>query len=83
MFFDEATSALDAESESYIVNNLENFFQGRTVIIIAHRLSTVKHADQILVIHQGQVVEQGTHNELASRRGYYYNLVKNQLELST
>ena len=81
LFFDEATSALDAETESYIVNNLENFFQDRTVIIVAHRLSTVKHADQILVLNHGQVVEHGTHSELAYQKGFYYNLVKNQLEL--
>ena len=81
LFFDEATSALDAESERYIVNNLENFYQDRTVIIIAHRLSTVKHADQILVMDQGQVVEQGTHSELTYQKGKYYALVKNQLEL--
>jgi len=80
LFFDEATSALDAECESYIVNSLENFFQGRTVVIIAHRLSTVKHADQILVLDRGRVVEKGTHSELAYQKGYYYNLVKNQLE---
>ena len=81
LFFDEATSALDAESERYIVNNLENFYQDRTVIIIAHRLSTVKHADQILVLDQGKLVEQGTHGELTSLRGKYFTLVKNQLEL--
>ena len=81
LFFDEATSALDAESERYIVNNLENFYQDRTVIIIAHRLSTVRHADQILVLDQGKVVEQGTHSELTQLRGKYYALVKNQLEL--
>ena len=81
LFFDEATSALDAESERYIVNNLENFYQDRTVIIIAHRLSTVKHADQILVLDQGELVEQGTHGELTDLRGKYYTLVKNQLEL--
>ena len=81
LFFDEATSALDAESERYIVNNLENFYQDRTVVIIAHRLSTVKHADQILVLDQGQVVEQGTHSELTYQKGKYYTLVKNQLEL--
>lgn len=83
LFFDEATSALDAESERYIVNNLENFYQDRTVVIIAHRLSTVKHADQILVMDQGQVVEQGTHSELTYQKGRYYTLVKNQLELGT
>ncbi len=81
LFFDEATSALDAETESFIVNNLENFFQDRTVVIVAHRLSTVKHAHHILVLDEGKVVEQGTHTELASQQGYYYNLVKNQLEL--
>ncbi len=81
LFFDEATSALDAETESFIVNNLENFFQDRTVVIVAHRLSTVKHADKILVLEEGRVVEQGTHSELARLQGYYYNLVKNQLEL--
>lgn len=81
LFFDEATSALDAKSESYIVNNLETFYQDRTVIIIAHRLSTVKHADQIIVMNQGEVVEQGTHTELTLQRGIYYELVKNQLEL--
>ena len=83
LFFDEATSALDAESERYIVNNLENFYQDRTVVIIAHRLSTVKHADQILVLDKGQVVEQGTHSELTYRRGKYFTLVKNQLELGS
>ena len=81
LFFDEATSALDAESERYIVNNLENFYQDRTVVIIAHRLSTVRHADQILVLDQGRIVEQGTHSELTDLRGKYYALVKNQLEL--
>ncbi|WPP51758.1 peptidase domain-containing ABC transporter [Catalinimonas niigatensis] len=81
LFFDEATSALDAETERFIVNNLENFYQDRTVIIVAHRLSTVKHADQILVLEEGKVVEQGTHTELACKKGFYYNLVKNQLEL--
>ena len=83
LFFDEATSALDAESERYIVNNLENFYQDRTVIIIAHRLSTVRHADQILVLDQGAVVEQGSHAELTYRKGKYYSLVKNQLELGS
>ena len=81
LFFDEATSALNAESERYIVNNLDNFYQDRTVIIIAHRLSTVKHADQILVLDQGEVVEHGNHRELTDRQGKYYSLVKNQLEL--
>ncbi|MGB3585764.1 MAG: ATP-binding cassette domain-containing protein [Tunicatimonas sp.] len=81
LFFDEATSALDAKSERYIVNNLENFYQDRTVVIIAHRLSTVKHADQILVMDEGSIVERGTHAELTYQKGFYYTLVKNQLEL--
>lgn len=83
LFFDEATSALDAESESYIVNNFENFFQDRTVIIVAHRLSTVRHADQILVMDNGELMESGSHKELTELRGKYYSLVKNQLELGT
>jgi ABC-type bacteriocin/lantibiotic exporters, contain an N-terminal double-glycine peptidase domain len=81
LFFDEATSALDANNERIIMENLEQFFEGKTVMIIAHRLSTVKHADQIIVIEKGEIVETGTHEELASQKGYYYNLVKNQLEL--
>ena len=81
LFLDEATSALDANSEHYIINNLENFYQGRTVVIVAHRLSTVKHADQIIVLESGNVVESGTHSELTYQKGRYYELVKNQLEL--
>ena len=81
LFFDEATSALDAHTERAIVNNLETFFQDRTVVVVAHRLSTVKHADQIVVLDQGKVVEQGTHTVLTKRQGAYYHLVKNQLEL--
>ena len=79
MFFDEATSALDAENEKIIYNNLQSFFKGRTVVIIAHRLSTVKSADNIVVLKKGEVVEQGTHKELVKKKGEYYNLVKNQL----
>lgn len=81
LFFDEATSALDANNEKKIQENLQNFFKGRTVVIIAHRLSTVKHADQIIVLDQGKIVEKGTHAELSQQKGHYYNLVKNQLEL--
>ncbi len=81
LFFDEATSALDANNERVIMENLDRFFEGRTVVVVAHRLSTVKNADNIVVLHQGEVVEQGTHEELARSKGYYFNLVKNQLEL--
>lgn len=81
ILFDEATSALDAENERVIHDNLQSFFKGRTVIIVAHRLSTVKNADQIIVLKKGQIVEQGNHKELVSKQGEYFNLVKNQLEL--
>lgn len=81
LFFDEATSALDANNEKVIMENLNEFYTGRTVLVIAHRLSTVKNADQIIVMKDGEIVEQGTHYELAAQRGYYFELVKNQLEL--
>lgn len=81
LFFDEATSALDANNEKVIMNNLQQFFKGKTVVVIAHRLSTVKDADQIVVLERGEIVETGTHQELAHRKGRYYELVKNQLEL--
>lgn len=79
--FDEATSALDAKNERIIMKNLNTFFSGKTVIIIAHRLSTVKNADQIVVIDEGKVKETGTHSELLALEGVYFNLVRNQLEL--
>ena len=81
LFFDEATSALDANNERVIMKNMHRFFEGRTVIVIAHRLSTVKNADQIVVLDKGEIVETGTHGELAACKGKYYELVKNQLEL--
>jgi ATP-binding cassette, subfamily B, bacterial len=81
IFFDEATSALDANNERVIMENLEQFFKGKTAIVIAHRLSTVKHADKIIVLDKGRVVEEGSHAELVALRGEYYRLVKNQLEL--
>lgn len=83
IFFDEATSALDAENEKTIHNNLQAFFKGKTVLIIAHRLSTVKEADQIIVLKHGEVIEIGTHELLIEKKGTYYNLIKNQLELGT
>ena len=83
LFFDEATSALDAENESEIMKNLENFYQNKTVVIVAHRLSTVKNADHILVLDNGKIIEQGNHQSLTKNRGAYYRLVKNQLELGT
>ena len=81
IFFDEATSALDAENEKAIHDNLQFFLKGKTAVIIAHRLSTVKKADNIIVLNKGEVVEQGNHKELVLKKGIYYNLIKNQLEL--
>lgn len=81
IFLDEATNALDAKNERAIVENLDEFYKGRTVVIVAHRLSTVKNADQIIVLDSGRVVESGNHTTLIEKKGAYYNLVKNQLEL--
>jgi ATP-binding cassette, subfamily B, bacterial len=81
IFFDEATNSLDANNETVILNNLENFFKGRTVVVVAHRLSTVKNADQIVVLNKGIISEKGTHRELINLKGEYFQLVKNQLEL--
>lgn len=81
IFLDEATNSLDARNERQIVNNLENFFRGKTVVIVAHRLSTVKSADQIIVLDGGQIAELGTHEELIEKHGTYFDLVRNQLEL--
>jgi ATP-binding cassette subfamily B protein len=81
LFFDEATNALDAKNERTILSNLDVFLKNRTVLIVAHRLSTVKNADQIVVLDEGKVVEQGTHLELVRLQGHYYHLVKEQLEL--
>lgn len=81
IFFDEATNSLDANNEKVIMENLSAFFKDKTVVVVAHRLSTVKHADNIVVLHNGQITETGTHEELAMRKGEYFELVKNQLEL--
>ena len=81
IFLDEATNSLDANNERAIVENLADFYRGRTVVIVAHRLSTVRHADRIVVIDKGRVVEMGKHEELVAAQGAYYRLVKNQLEL--
>ena len=81
IFLDEATNALDAKNEKTIVENLDEFYKGRTVVVVAHRLSTVKNADQIIVLDGGRVVETGNHAFLIEKKGAYYNLVKNQLEL--
>lgn len=81
IFFDEATNALDSNNEKVIMENLNDFFKGKTVVIAAHRLSTVKNADKIIVIDKGRVVEQGTHETLRKNKGDYYNLVENQIQL--
>ena len=81
LFFDEATSALDANNEKVIMEKLDTFFENKTVVVIAHRLSTVKNAHQIVVLDKGKIVEVGNHKELVKQKGDYYNLVKNQLEL--
>lgn len=83
IFLDEATNALDANNERKIIENLDQFYQGKTVVVVAHRLSTVKNADQIVVLEKGRIAEQGSHKELTARKGAYYNLVKNQLELGS
>lgn len=81
LFFDEATNSLDANNERTIMEKLERLFLNKTVVVVAHRLSTVKNADNIIVLDRGSIVEQGTHKELTAKRGHYYELVKNQLEL--
>ena len=81
IFLDEATNSIDANHERARVENLDDFYKGRTVIVVAHRLSTVKNADQIIVVDGGKIVETGNHTSLIEKRGAYYNLVKNQLEL--
>lgn len=81
IFFDEATNSLDANNEMVIIQNLQSFFKGKTVVVVAHRLSTVKNADQIIVLSKGVIAEKGTHQELVNLKGEYYTLVKNQLEL--
>ena len=81
LFLDEATSSLDAENEKFITDKLNSFYRNRTVVIIAHRLSTVMNADQILVMNKGEVVESGNHRELILNKGEYHNLIKNQLKI--
>lgn len=81
IFLDEATNSLDAHNENIIMENLHEFYRGRTVVIVAHRLSSVKDADNIIVLDHGKIVEQGSHQELVDKKGHYYTLIKNQLEL--
>jgi ATP-binding cassette subfamily B protein len=79
IFLDEATNALDANNEKQIMEQLNRFYEGKTVVVVAHRLSTVRDADNIVVLDKGKVAEQGTHVELTAKRGIYYELVRNQL----
>ena len=81
LFFDEATNALDTTNERVIIHNLTKFLEDRTAVIVAHRLSTVKNADQIIVLDQGRIVEIGSHDKLVKKKGNYFHLIKNQLEL--
>lgn len=83
LYFDEATNSLDANNERAIVENLTDFYRGKTVVIVAHRLSTVRNADQIVVLEKGHIVEIGNHEVLIAHRGAYFHLVKNQLELGS
>ena len=81
IFLDEATNSLDANNEKEILENLQKFYEGKTVLIVAHRLSTVKNADKIVVLDKGKIVEEGTHSELLKEQGFYYDLVQNQLDI--
>ena len=81
LFFDEATNALDAKNEKLILGNLEHYFQGKTVVVVAHRLSTVRNADKIVVLDKGKICEIGTHEELIAKKGIYFQLIRDQLEL--
>ena len=83
LFFDEATNSLDANNERIIMGNLEKFLEDKTAIVVAHRLSTVKNADQIIVLENGKIAEQGNHKTLVEMKGKYFELVKNQLELGS
>lgn len=81
LFFDEATNSLDANNEQEIMGKLHHFYQGKTVVVVAHRLSTVRDADRIIVLDKGRIAEEGTHEQLINLKGLYYQLIRKQLEL--
>jgi len=81
LFFDEATNSLDATNEKIIMENLHRFYENKTVVVVAHRLSTVKNAHNIIVLDKGEVIEQGRHVDLVAQKGKYYELVQDQLDL--
>ncbi|MBL7807743.1 MAG: ATP-binding cassette domain-containing protein, partial [Saprospiraceae bacterium] len=82
LFLDEGTNALDTQNQNQIMHNLKEYFKGKTMVVVAHRLSTIRHADQIVVIEKGSIVEKGTHEELIALQGRYYELLTSQLEMA-
>jgi ATP-binding cassette subfamily B protein len=83
LFLDEGTNALDTQNQNQIMHNLREYFKGKTMVVVAHRLSTIRHADQIVVIEKGSIVEKGTHEELIALQGRYHELLTSQLEMAS